>query len=74
MNNPRFTNCSPTKFSCVQYNLIGAHRLFYDQFTPIGIIDWSPVIEQILEKGRTAIKQAKDDKFTTLVSLLIHGL
>ena len=32
------------------------------------------MIELILEKGRTAIKQAKDDKFTTLVSLLIHGL
>ena len=50
------------------------HYFNYHQFNPIGIVDWSPVIELILEKGRTAIKQAKDDKFTTLVSLLIHGL
>ena len=43
-------------------------------FNPTGIIDWSPVIEQILEKGRVAIKQTQHDKFTTLTSLLIHGL
>ena len=53
---------------------INVFTLFYLQCNPIGIIDWSPVIELILEKGRTAIKQAKDDKFTTLVSLLIDGL
>lgn len=45
----------------------------YISFNPTGIIDWSPLIEQILEKGRIAIKQT-EDKFTTLTSLLIHGL
>lgn len=39
-----------------------------------GIIEWSPIIEQILERGRMAIKQTEHDKFTTLTSLLIHGM
>ena len=48
--------------------------LYMHGFYSTGIIDWSPIIEQILEKGRVAIKQTQDDKFTTLTSLLIYGL
>ena len=50
------------------------HYFNYHQFNPIGIVDWSPVIELILEKGRTAIKQAKDDKFTTLVFMVCSNI
>ena len=33
---------------------INVFTLFYHQCNPIGIVDWSPVIELILEKGHTA--------------------
>ena len=49
------------------------NRKSTNYFNPTGIIDWSPLIEQILEKGRKAIKQTEHGKFTTLTSLLIHG-
>ncbi|XP_065888759.1 vesicle-fusing ATPase-like [Dysidea avara] len=44
-----------------------------DKYIRNGIVDWSDQIEQILEKGRLAIKQTQLDKFTSLTSLLLHG-
>ena len=57
---------------CSTYMYHSEEYLVLDTYN-IGIIDWSPIVEQILEKGRVAIKQTQHDKYTTLTSLLIYG-
>jgi vesicle-fusing ATPase len=44
-----------------------------DSYVKNGIIDWDPVVSDIIERGVRAATQAKCGQRTQLVSLLLHG-